>query len=164
MKGVIYRIFHRDNEDLCYIGSTTDYYMRKAHHKHSCNNVNNKDHNIKLYQIIRENGSWDCFQFDILEEVCCETKEELHKKEDEYITTLKPVMNSNKAFCAETKEEYHKQYYIDNKERIEGYQKQKNKCECGCEVSRTSIVRHRKSKKHLNLIQRTYSHSGSPSH
>ncbi len=162
MKGVIYRIFHRDNEDLCYIGSTTDYYMRKAHHKHSCNNVNNKDHNIKLYQIIRENGSWDCFQFDILEEVCCETKEELHKKEDEYITTLKPVMNSQKAFG--DLKEYKKQYYVNNKERINEIKKQKIKCECGGEVRIDSLLRHKKSKKHINFIQRTYSRNGLPSH
>ena len=88
-------------------------------------------------------------------------------------------MNSQKAFGAETREEYEKQYYIDNrekckeynknyrtdnKERISDYLRKKIKCECGCEVSSRNISAHKKTKKHINLIQRTYSHSGSPSH
>jgi len=179
MNGIIYKIYHKDNEDLFYIGSTTDLNRRKAVHKQHCNNVNARHHNFKLYQIIRENGSWDCFQFDIIEEVCCETKEELHKKEDEYITTLKPIMNSNKAigdkmeyqkqyridnkekkkkYYKDNKEkltEYHKQYYNDNKERRREYDKQKIKCECGCDIRKDYIFKHRKTKKHINLIQHT---------
>jgi len=202
MKGVIYKIYHKDNEDICYIGSTTDLNKRKAKHKSSCNNEKSKDHNLKLYQIIRENGSWDSFQFNIIEEVCCETKRELHQKEDEYINTLNPIMNCRKSFGAETKEEYKKQYYIDNKEQInenakkyridnkEQIKKRDNQyridnrekinenakkyrddnrerlnenakkkitCECGCKVSYSIISKHRKSKKHLNLIQHTCS-------
>ena len=103
-------------------------------------------------------------------------------------------MNSQKAFGAETREEYEKQYYIDNrekivdrskkryfdnkekmteynknyrtdnKERISDYLRKKIKCECGCEVSNRNMASHKKTKKHLNLIQRTYSRNGLPSH
>jgi len=223
MNGIIYKIYHKDNEDLFYIGSTTDLDRRKREHKYNCANRNSRHHNSKLYQIIRENGSWECFQFDIIEQVCCETQEDLFKKEDEYITTLKPNMNSQKAFVAETREEYKKQYYVDNKEkiversnkrycdnieqikeyqkqyyidnkekiiengkkyysdnrekckeyskeynknyrtdnkeRISGYLRKKIKCECGCEVSSRNISAHKKTKKHLNLIQQLGSHN-----
>ena len=162
MKGIIYKIYHKDNENLFYIGSTIDFDRRKREHKSQCNNGNAVGHNIKLYQIIRENGSWECFQFDIIEELSCETIEELHKKEEEYITTLKPVMNSQKAFG--DLKEYKKQYYVNNKERINEIKKQKIKCECGGEVRIDSLLRHKKSKKHINFIQRTYSRNGLPSH
>ena len=175
MKGIIYKIYHKDNENLFYIGSTTNYYRRQINHKTRCNNENDVGHNLKLYQIIREHGSWDCFQFDILEELSCETKEELHQIENEYINTLKPVMNCINSVRVVSKEEYQKKYREDNKEKNKKYKKQyyeKNKdiikkvitCECGCDITKGSILRHKKTKKHLKLIQRTYSHSGLHSH
>ncbi len=42
--------------------------------------------------------------------------------------------------------EYHQNYYEVNKDRIN----KKVNCDCGCEVSRTNLLRHQKSKRHLN--------------
>ncbi len=42
--------------------------------------------------------------------------------------------------------EYHQNYYEVNKDRIN----EKVNCDCGCEVSRTNLLRHQKSKRHLN--------------
>jgi len=44
-------------------------------------------------------------------------------------------------------------YREKNKEKIKQYKNEKIKCECGLFIGRTSIARHRKSKKHLKLLQ-----------
>ena len=51
-----------------YVGSTTNFYQRKSHHKQSCNNPDNKDHNIYVYQFIRDNGGWINWDFIEIEE------------------------------------------------------------------------------------------------
>ena len=64
----------------------------------------------------------------------------------------------------EYKKVYSKQYYIENKDKfseyktenkdkISEYYKQKVTCECGCTVSRYSLTRHKKSKKHMKLME-----------
>ena len=45
--------------------------------------------------------------------------------------------------------ERHRLYYLDNKEKLS----QKILCDCGCEVSKYCLVRHKKSKKHTGLIK-----------
>lgn len=44
-------------------------------------------------------------------------------------------------------------YYYANKEKILETHKEKTTCECGCIVSNASLTRHRKSQKHLKLIE-----------
>ena len=50
-------------------------------------------------------------------------------------------------------------YYHDNKETISLKTKQKITCECGCEVRKTDIARHKRSKKHIDLMNKITSPS-----
>ena len=55
-KTIIYKIEHIENDSLVYVGHTTNYEKRKCKHKSRCNNGMDKSYDIKLYQMIRENG------------------------------------------------------------------------------------------------------------
>ena len=48
--------------------------------------------------------------------------------------------------------EYNKQYYQNNQEKIANYNSQKITCECGCISSRGKITRHKRSKKHKQIM------------
>ena len=39
--GVIYKIHHQDQQELLYVGSTTDFIRQKNEHKSRCNNIRN---------------------------------------------------------------------------------------------------------------------------
>ena len=65
-KAVIYKIQHQDKPELLYVGSTTDFPKRKSSHKQRTNNVMDERYNLKVYQMIRENGGWECFKIIII--------------------------------------------------------------------------------------------------
>jgi len=46
-----------------------------------------------------------------------------------------------------------KRYYEQNKEKISLKDKQRIICECGCEINRIESSRHRKSQKHIKLME-----------
>ena len=76
----IYKIEHIENDNLVYVGHTTNFNKRKAHHKSDCKNENGKSFNLKLYQMIRGNGSWDMFKMIEVEKYPCKDKREADKK------------------------------------------------------------------------------------
>ena len=62
-------------------------------------------------------------------------------------------MSDNKDKIKEDKiKEYTKKYYHSNKDKIKEDKKQKTTCECGCIISNNHIARHRKTKKHLDMV------------
>ena len=221
-KIVIYKIQHEDNESLVYVGSTTDFTKRKCSHKSKCNNP--KEFNIKLYQMIRDNGGWDCFRMIQIKKFPCDNKREAETEEDRVMLELKANMNDHRASRSyaewvidnndkileynkqyrrnnrdkilEQHKQYRinnrdkisertKQYYTDNRYKILGKQKQiyndnkdkileqqkqyynnnsdkilekrkqKMTCQCGCVVRKSVISRHRKTKKHLELLKQS---------
>ena len=121
-KTIIYKIQHEDNEELLYVGSTTNFTKRKNYHKNSCINPNNTKHHLKLYKMIRENGGWDCFKFIQIKEFACSNKREAEAEEDRIMLELKANMNSNRA-CRD-KREYDKEYYLDNIDTIKERKKE----------------------------------------
>jgi len=139
-KCCIYKREHIDNENLIYVGHTTNFKQRKADHKLSCNNNNKKEFNRKLYQMIRENDGWEMFKMIELEKYPCNDRREAEKKEDEILKELKATMNTNRAQRTskqynednkdkikkyrEDNKEKTKQYYENNKDKIKEYQKQ----------------------------------------
>mmetsp|Transcript_38254 Transcript_38254/g.49473 ORF Transcript_38254/g.49473 Transcript_38254/m.49473 type:complete len:180 (+) Transcript_38254:100-639(+) len=167
-KTVIYKLQHNDDESLLYVGSTTDFTRRKSQHKSDCNNENSTSYNQKKYQMIRSNGGWDAFTMIEIEKFPCRDSRQAHRREDELIREMKSNMNMIKAnreieeikeynkqykknWNIENKEEikeYHKQYRIDNQETIA----ERITCECGCISRRDSIARHKKTQKHISLM------------
>jgi len=49
---IFYKIVCEDCPDYIYIGSSKSYRSRKYQHKCSCNNENDTNHNLKIYQKI----------------------------------------------------------------------------------------------------------------
>jgi len=111
---VIYKIKHNeDYDDLnIYVGSTTNFRLRKHQHKSDCNNENRKKYNLKIYKYIRDNGGWDQFVMVLIEEYSCNSNNEKEIRERYHIDILKPKLN--KIIPGRT----HKEYYEDNKELI----------------------------------------------
>ena len=209
--GKIYKIINSENE-IIYIGSTAQTLSRRF-----CN------HEYK------GNGN----RIILLENCPCNSREELIKKEQEYIESHENLLNKNRAFNSEEyNKEYYKEYlkkylekyreenkdeisekrkvyyeenkdkikvyYEENKEKLSEKQKvynekikdtisekkkiyyeknkdrllekskvyneenknrisEKNKikitCECGCEINKHKILRHKKTKKHIKLME-----------
>ena len=159
-KAKIYKLYSVSNEELVYYGSTTETLSaRLAKHVYDYNNNKIKSCNSKL---IFDAGD---YKIELIENYCCVNKQQLNKKEAEYIRNNKCV---NKNIPCRTKKEYYennkehiadynKNYYEKNKEKIDEKNKEWNEkkitCECGCIVRKDSLVRHKRTKKHLELIQ-----------
>jgi Fic family protein len=139
----IYKIYLNDD---VYVGSTNDYNLRINSHKYSCNNPNSKDYNFPIYQFIRENGGWDTFKKEIINETD-KTGKELRELERYYIETLKSNLNS------EIPTRNKKEYYENNIDKISEYKKEKIKCDiCNSIVSRNNLARHQKTMKCLKNV------------
>ena len=79
-KCCIYKIEHIENESLVYVGHTTNFVKRKGQHKNSCKNENGKAFNLKLYQMIRDNGGFDMFKMIEVEKYPCKDKREAERR------------------------------------------------------------------------------------
>jgi len=49
--------------------------------------------------------------------------------------------------------EYKRKHYQENKDKISEKRKVKVLCECGCEIRKNHIARHKQSKKHIKLME-----------
>ena len=178
-KGLIYTI---RTGDSVYVGSTTNFTRRKYEHKSNIYNENGKKYNEKIYQKVRENNyEWDMKPY---KEYPCGNKTQLEIEEEKVRCELNNTINTNccrtglsvsdyqtlyRIINQEKNAEYQKQYYTDNKDKIKknvkNYQddnrnkiseknKQKVKCECGCISTRCNLSRHKKSKKHLDCMEK----------
>ena len=65
------------------------------------------------------------------------------------VFTLKPILRSTNK---ETLVEKQKKYYEERKEIISEQRNEKILCDCGCSISKRNISSHKKTKKHLDLI------------
>ena len=94
-----------------YIGSTHDEIERERLHKSDCNNENGGQYNYKVYKFIRENGRWDNWIFEVIQEFPCENKIELVIREQYHYDLLKPALNTYRPHIPE---EELKEYHIKN--------------------------------------------------
>lgn len=178
-KSVIYTI---KTGDSVYVGSTTNFTTRKGQHKHNIYNQNSNKYNLKLYKTIRDNDwNWDMKPY---KEYPCENKTQLIIEEERIRCDLNSDLNINSCGTGLSREEYDKQYrnknkdkiveqkkqnYIQNKDKLLEQQKQynfKNKdkiseqkrqkttCQCGCIVNKSDLPRHKKSNKHIKLMEK----------
>ena len=146
----IYKLVCNTN-NLTYYGSTTQP-LSKRLHQHKC----------KINQKVKSCKNFDPnnIQIFLVENYKCENKEQLIKKEREYIEKYECV-NINIP-GREIKE-----YYQDNKEHIKdnvskwvNNNKERIKtnninivCECGKELKKYEMPRHKKTKTHLLLLK-----------
>ena len=156
--GKIYKIINSENE-VVYIGSTAQEKLCKrfSTHKH------------------RGNGN----KIILIEEYPCSSKEQLCMKEQEHIESHENLLNDRRAFNTEEyykehyktyRKEYNEKWRINNKEKVKEHDKkfrennrdklnEKRKfkviCECGCEISNRNIATHKKTTKHIDLMNTT---------
>jgi hypothetical protein len=151
-----YQIVPKDKSiDLKYNGQTTDFERRKYQHTRSCVNPNHKTYNYKIYQKIREQGGFDNFEFVILEIHLVNDMSEARIREQYWYNLLESNMNGCNPL--QTSKEWLKKYRQTNKykEYNKIYHRQKITCECGLIISRGSTLFHKKSKKHIDLMNAT---------
>lgn len=125
----IYKIVSYQTDDI-YIGSTCQpLYKRFGEHKKDYKNwLNTGKKYVSSYEILK----YDDAHILLIEEFPCENKEQLRKKEGEYIRELKCVNKliagrTNREWFMDNKEhitEYQKEYKEINKEKIQEYNKQ----------------------------------------
>ena len=177
----IYKIVNEE-ETFCYVGSTTDFRRRRYNHKRSCNNENDKRYNSNLYKTIRENGGWEKFKFESIENYPCNNHREQFLREQYWINELKPNVNNRNAYTdmkeynkeyhvnhkeknnakdkeyyqnhKEERTEYYKEYREKNKEEISERNKKKFNCDCGSVVRTRDKLQHYKTKKHQAFINK----------
>ena len=151
-EGKIYKIYNTINDNF-YVGSTTQKLcFRMKDHRGRCK----QQPHLPLYKEMLEYGK-EHFYIELLEKHPCSDKEELVKKENEYIRNLKPSMNQRGyVTCRNTyaKEYYHKTKSYHNNYSREYYQATKEMvtCECGCEITKRGLKQHIATKKHNQLL------------
>jgi len=155
-----------DSPDLSYVGSTWNMVQRKSEHK-----CYSKTSEYKTYIIVRENGGYDNFIFEVLEEYECNNENEKCMREQHWIDTLNPSMNSYRAYSTEEQKKEHdkvyyqqhkeerKQWYQENKEhkkeKTKKYQQKNNEiieCDCGSKYVKYNHSIHIKTKRHNKYI------------
>ena len=155
-EAVIYKI-HKDG--ICYIGSTHDEIEREIQHNSDCNNENSEEYNRKVYKFIRENGGWDTWTFEVIQEYPCENDIELRIREQYYYDLLNPELNTYRPYTSEEeRKKYHKNYYAkyneDNREEILKQKKQKHDCGCGGKYTNAGKSIHLDTNKHKKFIEK----------
>lgn len=94
MKYIIYKI---QIKDYIYIGSTTNFTIRKSKHKWNCNNGNN----LLVYRTIREHGNWDSCTMVPVKEIEVENKTQAHIAEEAVRVEYNAQMNMVRAYRTE---------------------------------------------------------------
>ena len=128
-EGKIYKIYNTINDDM-YVGSTTLKLCERMRDHRKCVNNEAKQH-LLIYKAFREHGI-EHFFIELIEKCPCDDKDELRKKEGEYIRELKPSLNIRTAGGTnneyrEDNREHEKEYYQNNKEDMNEYMKQYRK-------------------------------------
>ena len=153
-KSLIYKIVCLDPEITdCYVGSSTNFKQRKAHHKNACINPKRKAYNCNVYNFIREHGGWENFQMLQIEEFPCNSSHELALQERFHLEQLKATLN--KQVPGRSHAESNANYYQNNRNVITEKAKTKHACPCGGSFSNANKARHIKKKTHqayLNQI------------
>ena len=132
----IYKLIKNNaiNDDMIYIGSAENINDRMSKHKYSCNNIKGRKYNYKVYKYIRDNGGWDEWKYEIIDEVEVALREDAGIYEGEYIIIYNAINKLNEVVAGrclnKSNNQYHKEKYQRNKEDIlqkckEKYQRNK---------------------------------------
>lgn len=132
MIGIIYEIVCKDPDVTDkYIGSTTQFKKRLLLHKSRSGNINGQCCSNTLYNFIRNNGGWDNFSMNKLEEYIFDEIISLKQRERLYYEVYEPTLNERAPYITpeqynahrynirrDKNLEYRKQYYEENRELI----------------------------------------------
>ena len=132
---IIYHIRHMESKEVVYVGSTTNFFIRKAKHKYLWNKEGNH-FTFPIYCHIRNNGGFDCFEVIPIQSLKLENKTQLLIAEQEEIDKHQTLVNSYKAHRPidieerpktilddKELEQYNKEYKEQRKQDLKQYQK-----------------------------------------
>jgi hypothetical protein len=120
-KTVFYKIVCNDlNIPDCYVGHTTQFTKRKAHHKSNCCNELSPFYLFPLYQAVRKNGGWDNWSMIPIEEKSLNSALEALRIEREWLEKLNATLNKQvpSTQICKTKAEYDKEFRERNRDRL----------------------------------------------
>jgi hypothetical protein len=106
-----------------YVGSTTNFRIRKNSHKKDCSNTSSKSYNYYVYQFIRENGGWNAWSMVQVEAYNATTKRDLETRERYWLETLGATLNRK------VPTRTHQEYREENKERYKNYREENKETE-----------------------------------
>lgn len=178
--GKVYKLTCKDETVTdCYIGSTINLYSRLHKHKNNSVNENSEKHHLKVYKKIRECGGWENWKCEVLDEILNPTRSQLIALERVYYEENIDNATLNSVYCGRTPQEakdawwkknpeymvqyrenntekikeYNDNYYRLNREKILTNWRQKVKCECGCVVNKSCLIRHKKTNRHKKNME-----------
>lgn len=160
-QATIYHIRCKMTKRVLYVGSSCDFINREKSHNHRCNNESSDKYHLPIYKYIRENGGFENYEIIPISFHNLNNIVELRILEQQEMDKHDGLLNCY--YASRTKKQYEsdnkdkikerkKQYSIDNKEKIKKKNKEKLTCDCGCIINRYNLTRHKKTKKHLDLI------------
>ena len=116
---------------------------------------NNKEELLKKEgEIIRQIGTLNKeIAGRTKKEYRAENKERIRERDRQYEEENKEKIAARKKVYYEKVKEKRKEQYEQNKENIMKIRLEKILCHCGCEVTRTNIAAHQKTKKHLDKLK-----------
>jgi hypothetical protein len=117
-----YKLICKTNENIYYIGSSSNMENRVRTHKGATNRLTHRNYNQKTYKIIRANGGFDNFKFINLGNIKNVTEREAHHTEQALINLFEPNMNSKNSYLTdEERKEYRKEFRKNHKEESKEY-------------------------------------------
>ena len=146
MNGKIYKIVDNTNNNI-YIGSTCESTLSKRLSKHKSDYKRYVDKGIKYissFDIIKN----DNYKIELIEDVSCENKYELHDRERYWIENINCI-NKYKpnSYLDKGKQEYNKEY-----KELHKITHGKKICDCGGGYTFSQRSHHIKSKKHKKYL------------
>ena len=87
--------FDKDKKNI-YIGTTTNWTVRKYQHKRRCNDETDRGYNWKIYRYIRKTGGFQNWEMILIEKYPCNTDIELSRRERYYIEYYNSKLNTAK--------------------------------------------------------------------
>lgn len=139
---MIYIMYRISIKDFIYIGSTKDFKQRKISHKSVCYNEISKKYNLKIYEIIRQNGGWDNCEMVPIEEYNCETKLQAIMREEQLRIQYNANMNTQRAYISD-------EDFSNEQKEIKC---KKYDCDCGGKYTYANLAKHKLTKKHLDYL------------
>jgi len=172
--GKIYKLTSHSN-NLVYYGSTAQQHLstRIASHIRDYNcYLNNKGDYTYSFKVLE----CDDYKYEVIENYPCNNIKQLKDRERWYIQnnecvnkcipnrTAAEYYQDNIEYFKEQQKEYreankdkikdkNKKYNEANKDKIKEYNSEKIICQCGCEIRRSDLAAHKKTQKHLDLVQ-----------
>ena len=133
---IIYHIRNCYTKEVIYVGSSTNFSLRKRRHKYNCNKENSTHHNLPIYRYIRENGEWNSYEVIPIKKLELKNKIELLIEEQKEIDKFDTLRNIYRPYSdEEIKKEQNKEWRKNNKDKTIQYSKKRveTKVLCECE-------------------------------